>query len=132
MARVPRLTVDGLVCRDGEILLVMRAFDPFKGSWALPGGFVEYGETVEEAVRREVAEETGLLVQPRGLAGVYSDPHRDPRGHTVTVAIYCDVTGGTLCGDREVQAVRYFPLNQLPALAFDHEQIIRECMVQKV
>jgi 8-oxo-dGTP diphosphatase len=126
MSRVPRLTVDGIVRRANEILLVQRAFDPFKGFWALPGGFVEYGETVEEAVRREVAEETGLLVHPSGLAGVYSDPGRDPRGHTVSVVFYCEVVGGALAGDHEVQALHYFPLTALPTLAFDHEKIIHE------
>ena len=126
MTQVPRLTVDGIVCRGNEILLVQRAFDPFKGRWALPGGFVEYGETVEAAVCREVREETGLLVKPCGLAGVYSDPSRDPRGHTVTVVMYCEVVSGTLGGDHEVQDLRYFPVRALPAMAFDHEKIIHE------
>lgn len=80
MTRSPRLTVDGIVCRGDEILLVLRAFEPFKGRWALPGGFVEYGETVEAAVSRELREETGLEVVPKGVAGVYSDPGGIPAG----------------------------------------------------
>jgi len=126
MTRVPRLAVDGIVRRGDEILLVLRAFEPFKGRWALPGGFVEYGETVEAAVCRELREETGLEVAPKGVAGVYSDPGRDPRGHTVSVVFYCEAVGGSLGGDAEVQDVRFFPVRRLPTLAFDHEKIIRE------
>jgi 8-oxo-dGTP diphosphatase len=71
---------------DGRIVLVRRQNDPFKDGYALPGGFVDLGETVEAACRREVLEETGLSVGALKLVGVYSDPRRDPRGHSVSVA----------------------------------------------
>jgi len=85
--KTPLLTVD-CVARDGEgrILLVRRKNPPFKGGFALPGGFVEIGETVEAACRREVLEETGIAIGELHLVGVYSDPGRDPRGHTVSIA----------------------------------------------
>ncbi|MEM2534555.1 MAG: NUDIX hydrolase, partial [Candidatus Nezhaarchaeales archaeon] len=85
--RRPLVTVDGVVVRSvGSIVLVRRRRPPYEGYWALPGGFVEYGETVEEAVKREVEEETGLIVDIKGLIGVYSKPDRDPRGHVISIA----------------------------------------------
>ena len=78
----PWLTADGVVEKDGAILLVKRGRPPFEGKHALPGGFVEAGETVEEAVMRELREETGLRTRVVRLLGVYSDPERDPRGAT--------------------------------------------------
>jgi len=83
----PALTVDGILIKNGSILLIQRKHSPFQGTWALPGGFVEYGEKTENAMIREMSEETGLKIKICALLGVYSDPHRDPRGHTVTVAI---------------------------------------------
>ncbi len=81
----PKLTVDAWARdRRGRILLVRRGNPPFRGKWALPGGFVEIGETTEESCAREVREETGVEVRVGGVRGVYSDPKRDPRGHTVT------------------------------------------------
>jgi 8-oxo-dGTP diphosphatase len=84
--KTPLLTVD-CVARDGEgrILLVRRKSPPYKGAFGLPGGFVEIGETVEAACRREVLEETGIEIGELRLIGVYSDPGRDPRGHTVSI-----------------------------------------------
>ena len=81
----PKLTVDGILLKKGEILLIKRKNPPFKNSWALPGGFVEYGEKTEDAVLREFFEETGLKTTIKKLIGVYSDPDRDPRGHTVSI-----------------------------------------------
>ena len=85
--KTPLLTTDCVV-RDANsrVLLIRRKNEPFKGAYALPGGFVDIGETVEAACRREVREETGLNVDALRLIGVYSDPGRDPRGHTVSVA----------------------------------------------
>lgn len=82
----PRITVDAwIVDPRGRILLVRRGRAPFRGRWSLPGGFCEWGETTEEACAREVREETGVEVRIGAVLGVYSDPKRDPRGHTVTV-----------------------------------------------
>jgi 8-oxo-dGTP diphosphatase len=83
----PFLTTDCVICdRDGRIILIRRRNEPFKGAYALPGGFVDIGETVEAACRREVLEEAGVVVGALRLVGVYSDPRRDPRGHMVSVA----------------------------------------------
>ena len=84
--KTPLLTTDCVICdRDGRVLLIRRKNEPFKGTYALPGGFVDIGETVEAACRREALEETGLAVGELRLVGVYSDPYRDPRGHTVSI-----------------------------------------------
>lgn len=82
----PSLAVDGIVVFGSKIVLIKRAKEPFAGMYALPGGFVEYGETVEKAVIREVLEETGLITRMDSLIGVYSSPQRDPRGHTISIA----------------------------------------------
>ena len=125
----PALTVDGVVLRDDLVLLVKRQFPPFKGMWALPGGFVEYGETTEQAVLREIQEETGLKVQVASLLGVYSDPGRDPRGHTVSVVyILGELSGRVRAGDDAAEA-QFFSINSLPDLAFDHEKILKDVLI---
>jgi 8-oxo-dGTP diphosphatase len=124
----PRLTADGILIHEQEILLVKRKNDPFKGVWALPGGFIEYGETTESAVIREVLEETGIRAQIRSLAGVYSDPKRDPRGHTITIAYLLDVIDGDLQSGDDAAEVKFFALSSLPKLAFDHKQIISDAV----
>ena len=124
--RAPALTVDGILFQDESVLLVQRKHAPFQGSWALPGGFVEYGETTEDAVVREVLEETGVKTNIRSLIGVYSGPHRDPRGHTVTVAYLIDRMSGELHAGDDASSVKFFKMNELPALAFDHAEIIND------
>ncbi|MCJ7697645.1 MAG: NUDIX hydrolase, partial [Thermoplasmata archaeon] len=97
-----------------------------QGAWALPGGFVEYGEKTEDAVVREFLEETGVKTIIRSLIGVYSDPHRDPRGHTVTVAYLMDRVGGDLNAGDDASSVKFFKVNELPELAFDHAVIVKD------
>src|SRR5215203_2202919 len=81
----PKIMVDVVVpSEEGRILLIRRGTEPYEGYWALPGGFVEVGETLEEAAAREAEEETGLEIEIVRLIGVYSDPDRDPRGHNVS------------------------------------------------
>jgi 8-oxo-dGTP diphosphatase len=120
----PSLAVDGVILVGDSIVLVKRRNPPYAGMWALPGGFVEYGETVEDAVKREIMEETGLAVEIEKLVGVYSDPGRDPRGHTVSVVFLCKKAGGSLKADSDAADARLFPLAKLPPLAFDHRKII--------
>jgi len=122
----PVLTVDGILIEDYSILLVQRKHPPFQGIWALPGGFVEYGEKTEDAMVREIFEETGLKIKIRLLLGVYSDPHRDPRGHTVTVAYLVDRVDGALNAGDDAMGVKFFKKNELPALAFDHANIVKD------
>jgi len=126
--KTPALTVDAIIMKDRSILLVQRKYEPFQGRWALPGGFVEYGETTEQAVIREVREETGLETSVLGLLGVYSDPHRDPRGHTVTVVYRVTPVGGALIAGDDAAHVRYFKGDELPPLAFDHANIVRDAL----
>ena len=122
----PRLTVDGIVLKDGGILLVKRKIQPFENMWALPGGFVNYGEKTENAAIREMFEETGLKTKIKHLVGVYSDPNRDPRGHTVSIVYQLDVYNGKLKGGDDALEAKFFNLDNLPVLSFDHEYIIKD------
>jgi 8-oxo-dGTP diphosphatase len=124
--RSPALTVDGILIHDGAILLIQRNHSPFEGMWALPGGFVEYGEKTEEAMVREMTEETGLKTKIQAVMGVYSDPHRDPRGHTVTVVYLVESIGGSLHAGDDAGNVKFFKVNELPELAFDHAIIVKD------
>jgi 8-oxo-dGTP diphosphatase len=122
----PKLTIDGAILKDGKILLIKRKNEPFKGKWALPGGFVKYGERVEDAVIREVKEETSLITKIKDVVGIYSDPNRDPRGHTVTIVFLLDITSGKLKAEDDADDVKFFNLNKLPDLSFDHDIIIKD------
>ncbi len=133
--RNPALTVDGVVLHrraDGlldegyRVLLVQRGREPFAGSWALPGGFVEYGEDIDRAVSREIAEETGLEGLPFRQFRAFGRPGRDPRGHTVSI-VYVAVVIGDLpevTGGDDAAAAAWHPLDRLPDLAFDHGAIL--------
>ncbi len=120
------MTVDGLVLHDGKLIAVIRANPPFQGMPALPGGFVELGETTETAAVREVQEETGLETRILRLVGVYSDPGRDPRGHTVTVAYAMDAVAGVLRAASDAKAIALLDPENLPRMAFDHAQIVAD------
>ena len=124
----PLLTVDIIIKRrDGTIVLIKRLNPPFKDCYAIPGGFVEYGETVEQAAKREAEEETGLRIGNLKLVGVYSDPNRDPRGHVVSVAFLADELGGKLKASTDAKEVEVF--NEIPAeLAFDHTRIVGDAL----
>jgi 8-oxo-dGTP diphosphatase len=117
------LAVDAIVERPEGVLLIERRNPP--PGWALPGGFVEYGETVERAAARELEEETGLVAESLEQFGVYSDPARDPRGHTVSVIFIVRARGAPRGGD-DAKAARFFAWDALPPLAFDHAQILRD------
>ncbi len=119
----PLLTVDALIVFEGKLVLIRRRNPPFKDCLALPGGFVEVGETVEAAVFREAKEETGLDIEIIKLLGVYSDPLRDPRGHTVSVC-YLAKGRGKLKAGSDAKDTGLFGLNEIPELAFDHNKII--------
>lgn len=126
----PRLTVDTVVLHNDKVLLVRRGNPPFKDRWALPGGFVDVGETVEQAARRETREETALEVDLKRLLGVFSDPERDPRGHTASVVYLAvpthDRDAETIVGGDDAAEARWFPLDEPPPLAFDHDRILDE------
>ncbi|RLI82790.1 MAG: NUDIX hydrolase [Archaeoglobales archaeon] len=120
------LTVDAIIPYGGGIVLIKRMNEPFKDHYALPGGIVEYGESVEEALVREVKEETGLDVEPYKLVGVYSDPNRDPRGHFVSVCFVAIPRGGELRAGSDAGDVGIFKLSSLPKLAFDHDRMVED------
>ena len=124
----PALTVDTIILEDNKIILIKRLNNPFKDHWAIPGGFVEYGEKVEDAAVREAKEETGLDIELTKLVGVYSDPERDPRGHTVTVAFLSKIIGGTLKSDSDAKDAKFIDIDELKnmELAFDHNEILKD------
>ena len=125
----PLLTVDCVVIdRAGRLLLIKRGRAPFKGSYALPGGFVDVGETVEDACRREVMEETGVKLRKLTLVGVFSDPGRDPRGHTVSVAFLARIGSGKAHAGDDAAAVEWVDGWRRAKLAFDHKRIIGRAM----
>jgi len=129
----PKLTVDALIVEGSQVVLIRRINPPFQGMWALPGGFVDYGEKVEQACVREALEETCLEVEIKQLIGVYSDPGRDPRHHSVGVVYLCEKTGGKLKGSDDASEARWFPFDDLPKLAFDHGKILSDvCMLFRV
>jgi len=123
-------TVDVVVMKEDKILLIKRESEPYKDSWALPGGFVKIDEDTLSAAKREVKEETGVSVEILGIIGVYSDPKRDER-HTISVAYI----GFPLNPDSELKPqknetkeVKWFEIDKLPELAFDHKQIVEDAI----
>lgn len=124
MPRNPYPTVDVVLYHPQRgVVLVERSNPPY--GWALPGGFVDYGESVEAAARREVREETGIDAGPLILLGVYSDPGRDPRFHTMSTVFVARVqeNASPVAGD-DARCARFFPLHALPSLVFDHRRIL--------
>ena len=134
----PMLTADCVVINDrNEVLLVRRGNEPFRGCWALPGGFTEMDETLEHCAVRELEEETSLKVSEQDihLIGVYSAPDRDPRGRTVTAAFsltlsHSDTQSLSITAGDDAAEVHWWPLNALPPLAFDHTEIIADISKQ--
>ena len=127
----PLLTVDAVIKYEiDKLILIRRKNPPFKGFDALPGGFVDVGETVEDACVREALEETNINVKIKKLIGVYSDPDRDPRGHTVTIAYLCEplTNKEKPKAQDDAAALKIVPLSKVPSLklAFDHMEIIKD------
>jgi 8-oxo-dGTP diphosphatase len=128
MPRTPLLTTDCVICdNERRVLLIRRKNEPFKGAYALPGGFVDVGETMEAACRREVLEETGLAVGELHLVGVYSDPRRDPRGHTVSI-VYMTLLphAPRPKAGSDAEAAEWVKDWRALELAFDHAEIIAD------
>lgn len=119
--RNPVPTVDIIIHHQGGIILIKRKNPPY--GWALPGGFVDYGETLKQAASREAKEETGLELSNLRQFHTYSDPARDNRLHTITTVYSADGHGALQAGDDAAQA-EIFPRDKLPSLAFDHGQIL--------
>ena len=128
----PSVTTDCILIRllalGKEILLIKRKHDPFMEKWALPGGFVEIDEDLDEGAQRELEEETGLLNIDLNQFKTYGKPGRDPRGRTISVVYYGFITDENLkirAGD-DAEEASWFALGKLPSLAFDHERIIED------
>lgn len=126
----PSLTVDIFIFNKetNEFILIKRKNDPFKNHWALPGGFVDYGETTENAAIREAKEETTMDVSLINLIGVYSNPDRDPRGHTITLVYLAQGDFNQRKADDDAKEIGIFNFENLNNidLAFDHEKILSD------
>lgn len=132
----PALTVDMMVTRNvglgTEILLIQRLNPPFQNQWALPGGFVDMDETLEQAAARELEEETGLTGIVINQFKAFSTPGRDPRGHTISVIFIGEASqdSSVKAGD-DAKYASWFSLKELPSLAFDHADIIQEAFLNR-
>jgi len=130
--RNPTPTVDTIIQRDSWILLVKRRNDPFKGYLVLPGGFVNEGERVEDAAKREVKEETSLNIELLDILGVYSDPARDPRGHMMSTVFIAKISSHNEKVDAVAQddaaAIEWISLEVIDTrnVGFDHKRIISD------
>jgi len=124
----PAVTVDAiLISKQNSVLLIERGREPFKGKWALPGGFIDMEEELETACRRELEEETGLKVGALKQFRAFGGVNRDPRHRTVSVVFYAFTDDELLaCAGDDAAKAQWFPLNHLPELAFDHQQILEE------
>jgi 8-oxo-dGTP diphosphatase len=131
-SRNPSLAVDCVVFDPGgRLLLIRRKNPPFEGQYALPGGYVDYGETTEHAAARELAEETGLVAASVSLIGVYSDPQRDPRGHVVSIAYRIETTGHDPRAGDDAAAAAFVAGWEALDLAFDHHSIVADAVRQR-
>ena len=128
----PAVTADCIVITrevGPRVLLIQRGFDPYKGCWAFPGGFMNMDETTEQCAIRELEEETGLRLSDVHQIGAYSKVDRDPRGRTITVAYLAIVDEPiAVTGQDDAAKAEWFPIDALPPLAFDHEDIIRDAI----
>lgn len=126
--KTPELTVDIIIEMtdrvDRPIILIERKYPP--PGWAMPGGFVDVGETVGHAARREALEETSLQVKLSHLLGCYSEPVRDPRGHTVALVFIAEARGEPAAADDAANLKIHPVTDPLPELAFDHAQILAD------
>ena len=128
----PAVTADCVVMTKEttpQVLLIERGFDPYKGCWAFPGGFMNMDETTEQCAIRELEEETGMKVTDLQQIGAYSKVDRDPRGRTVTVAYLIVIDAPVaVTGQDDAAKAQWFPIDALPPLAFDHEDIMRDAI----
>lgn len=112
-----------------KVLLVERGNEPFKGCWAIPGGFMNMDETAEQCAIRELKEETGLEVEVVRQIGTYSKVDRDPRGRTISVAYLAVIdTEEDVRGQDDAAQAKWFPISDLPPLAFDHQDILKNAI----
>jgi 8-oxo-dGTP diphosphatase len=131
MNKQPALAADCVVFdREGRLLLIRRKNPPFQGQYALPGGFVDYGERMEEAALRELKEETGIDGKLIGLVGVYSRPDRDPRGHCVSAAYLIEASQQKAVAGDDAAEAELVANYRTEKLAFDHDEIVADALAQ--
>ncbi len=137
MSYIPHifLTVDIILTRKlnskNEVLLIQRLNEPFKNKWALPGGFVDKGEDLEPAAKRELLEETSISIKSLSQFKTYGKPGRDPRGDTVSVVFYAEVNENVIAqAADDAKDVSWFPMDDLPELAFDHAEILSDFILK--
>lgn len=127
----PMVTVDAIVIKENaetkKVLLIKRLNNPFKDFWALPGGFVDADEDLKQAAIRELKEETSLNINTLKQFAAYGSPGRDPRGHSVSIVYFAKVSEelNAMAGD-DAKELAWFDINDLPSLAFDHDEIIED------
>jgi len=121
--------VDIIIRHQGGIVLIKRGHEPFAGYWALPGGFVDQGETVEQAAVREAEEETGLRVRLDKLVGIYSHPERDPHRHTIAICYTAEVISGELQSGDDAADARVVRQMEEARMAFDHAEMCADAGV---
>lgn len=124
------VTTDSVIFFSGEgetkVLLVKRKKDPYKGKWALPGGFLEEDEPLEEGAKRELEEETGLKVKRLKQLRTFGTPGRDPRGRTISIVFFGEITSEeSVKGNDDAEEAKWFHLDELPQLAFDHSEVMK-------
>ena len=128
----PAVTTDcvafGIDGRDLKVLLIERGQEPYKGAWAFPGGFLNMDETAEQGARRELKEETGLVLKHLKQVGAFSDVNRDPRDRVITIAFYALSRISAVQGSDDAAKAQWFSLNEIPRLAFDHDLILRKTL----
>ena len=128
----PAVTADVVAITNEEepkVLLIQRGYEPYKGCWAFPGGFMEMNETIEECAIRELQEETGLRLDTMVQVGAYSKVDRDPRGRTITIAYLAIVDEQlSVIAQDDAAMAEWFSINNLPTLAFDHNEIMTDAI----
>lgn len=113
-----------------KVLLIERGNEPFKGYWAFPGGFLNMEESAEEGAKRELYEETGLKDAVIKQFHTYTDPNRDPRGRVISIAYYALVEISEVKGGDDAAQARWFAIDEVPALAFDHDQMLQDALAK--
>ena len=125
------VSVDAVIVKENKVLLIKRGVEPYKGYWGTPGGYVEWDESTEDAVKREVQEETGLIVTRATMVDVYSDPARHPK-QTINILYKVEVEDKQPEASDDAEAVEWFSLDGLPEqMAFDHKQNIHDALAHQ-
>ena len=130
----PLICTDGVILNKGKVLLVKRSIKPFKGFWTIPGGHIDFGETSQESLIREIKEETNIDVEIVKLIKIYDNPKRDPWGHIISIAYLCKPlsSDAIFIENEEVESLYWCDINKLPEnIGFDHRTMINDAIQMK-